>query len=600
MSISLQQRAPLHLELPPQDVALIQDVIDALWLEQLFDFRRHCSFTVHPGARGVLNIRLDDTRGLRLQGTLHSGLRPFRTGMEAPVLQTVAADTQLNAEALVQQLQTAAWWQDGTGRFLHFFNLSRQQAQAAIAREPVIMKTVRQDPSDLLNWEVLSCLKDRPFHPLARAKEWDGDDADNVAAYLPTALTPFALVWIAVERTRLFGTTGDLGQPIAEALLEPAQLSRMGQIARERQADGPAWLWLPVHPWQWRWLQVRQAALVDGCLLLGDDFGHAAPTASLRSLAVPGRERLHVKLSLSVNTLGAIRTLPPRYLTNAAAAAACLDGLRAADAWLASHLLLCDETLWCAGHNGAQDDAGLIGNQGELACLIRRYPALPQRTLIPMAALPVRLADGTLPVFDHLLGSDAGAGEAWQLFDDIARLLIGTGLRCVANGVMPELHGQNIVLVCDNAQVKALLLRDHDTLRICPALMQQRGLAIPLYHIDRSTPNTLELPGVAQLLAYFQTLAIEVNLYAVLAALAHRYAESESSGWRLIRQAICVALDEVEMREQDRAEVRRLLLEEEQWPFKQVLAPLLARKDFSTGMPSSMGAIANPLLLEDD
>jgi siderophore synthetase component len=588
------------LNLPAHDASLMQDVIDALWLEQLFDFRSHCSFSVQPGGRAMLGIRLDDARSLLLHGAMRGGLRPFRVGAEAPVLQTAAAKTPLSAEELVLQLQTAVWWEDRSGRFLRFFRLSQQQAGADLAREAAIMNAVRQTPADLLNWEVLSCLKDRPFHPLARAKEWDGDDAGNVAAYLPTTMTPFALVWIAVARSQLLSSGAGTGQPIAETMLDATSLERLAQAAREQHAAGTDWLWLPVHPWQWRWLQSRQPALVGCCRPLGDDFGHAAPTASLRSLAVPGHDQVHVKLSLSVNTLGAIRTLPPRYLKNAVAAAACLEGLRAGDAWLARHLLLCDETLWCASDGGTQDDAGLISNRGELACLIRRYPALPQRTLIPMAALPVRLAGGALPVFDHLLGSGAGAEQAWQLFDDIARLLIGTGLRCVAGGVMPELHGQNIVLVCDRAKVEALLLRDHDTLRICPELMRQRDVAIPPYLIDRSTPNTLELPGVAQLLAYFQTLAIEVNLYAVLAALAQRYEAPESRGWRLVRAAISDTLDEVAMRGQDRDEVRKLLLDAEQWPFKQVLAPLLARKDFSTGMPSSMGVIANPLLAEGD
>jgi siderophore synthetase component len=591
------------LNLPPHDASLLQDVIDALWLEQLFDFRRHCSFSVQPGGKATLGIRLDGDRSLRLPGAVRGGLRPFRVGAEAPVLQTATAATPLGAGELVLQLQSAAWWQDRSGRFAHFFRLSQQQAQADLAREAAIMKAVRRRPAELLNWEVLSCLKDRPFHPLARAKEWDGDDAGNVAACLPTAMTPLALVWIAVARSQLLsgGAGGDAGQPIAQAMLDTSQLERLARAAHRQQAGGADWLWLPVHPWQWRWLQSRRPALVDGCRPLGDDFGHAAPTASLRSLAVPGHDQVHVKLSLSVNTLGAIRTLPPRYLKNAVAAAACLEDLRAGDAWLARHLLLCDETLWFAKHSGgAQDDAGLIRNSGELACLIRRYPLLPQRTLIPMAALPVRLADGTLPVFDHLLGGDAGAEQAWRLFDHIARLLIGVGLRCVANGVMPELHGQNIVLACDNARVEALLLRDHDTLRVCPEVMRQRGLDVPPYHIDRSTPNTLELPGVAQLLAYFQTLAIEVNLYAVLAALAQRHDEPEARGWRVVREAIAEALDEVAMRAQDRDEVRKLLLDAELWPFKQVLAPLLARKDFGTGMPSSMGAIANPLLAEED
>lgn len=605
MALPLTHPAAQGRRLPAHEAALLQDVIDALWLEQLFDFRSHCALSVDADGAATLAIRLDAARDVLLRGAAGDGPRPILVGALAPQLRTATGETWLRAEELVLHLQQAAWWQDRSGRFLHFFRLSQRQALADGGREDAIVEALRRAPSELTHWEVLSCLKDRPFHPLARAKEWDG--SGDVAAYLPTAMAPFAPFWLAVPRARLTGPGADTAstltpQPIAAALLDEAQLARLRDAARKRQAGGDAWLWLPVHPWQWRRLQMAAAGLVDGCVVLGGDFGVAAPTASLRSLALPARPQVHVKLSLSVNTLGAIRTLPPRYLMNAIAAAACLERLRANDAWLDSHLLLCDESLWCAMRTGDGASAGtagnaeLIGNPGELACLVRRYPALPHKTLIPMAALPVCLRDGSLPVFEHLLGADAGADHAWRLFADIARLLIGVGLRCIGNGVMPEMHGQNIVMVCDRDRVEALLLRDHDTLRLCPALMRRRGVAVPQYQIDRATPNTLELADVPQLLAYFQTLAIEVNLYAALAALARRYAEPEARGWRIVRAAVEAALDQAPMDDGDRLEVRRLLLEAAQWPFKQVLAPLLARKDFGTGMPSSMGAIANPLL----
>ncbi|EJL82857.1 siderophore synthetase component [Herbaspirillum sp. CF444] len=605
MPIPLRQEFPRTSDLPhpcAPVVALLQDLIDALWLEQLYDFRRHCSFAAAAGTdRQVLRVSLGDGRRLQFAGSRLDGLRPFRLAAQAPVLLTAEDDadgTPLSAEATVVQLQSAAWWQDRSGRFLHFFLLSQQQALDTAACEPAIAAALQQAPAQLLHWERLSCLKDRPFHPLARAKDWGGDD--QVAAYLPTAMTPFALTWIAAPRTRLRSTADHRGQPLAAAVLDAAQLTRLHRAAQDRQADGDAWLWLPVHPWQWRTLQAQQSELITDCILLGNDFGCAAPTASLRSLALPQHEHVHLKLALSVNTLGAIRTLPPRYLHNADAAAACLETLKADDPWLAAHLQLCDESQWWARSTGNMDDADdaeFIRNRGELACLVRRYPALPQRLFIPMAALPACLADGALPAFDYLLGvGDAGAEQAWKLFGDIAALLIGLGLRCVAKGVMPELHGQNVLLVCRGAEIEALLLRDHDTLRICPPQLRRHGLGVPAYRIDRSTPNTLELDGIEELLAYFQTLAIEVNLYAVLAALAQRHGDTEARGWRIVRDAITAALAEVSMAAADTALLRKRLLEQEQWPFKQVLAPLLERESFGTGMPSKMGTIANPLL----
>ena len=233
--------------------------------------------------------------------------------------------------------------------------------------------------------------------------------------------------------------------------------------------------------------------------------------------------------------------------------------------------------------------------------MLRRYPALPGATLIPMAALPVTTAGGALPAFDHLIGAisqDVISQEeaAWRLFADIARALLELGLRCFAHGVMPELHGQNVLLAFKGRRIAALILRDHDTLRVCRSMMEVQGIKAPDYVIDRATPNTLELNTPRELLAYLQTLALEVNLYAILAALAARYGREEAHGWRIVRQVLEMCLASVPLPTEIASQTKNLLLNEAEWPFKQVLAPLLNTTTFGTGMPSAMGRLKNPLL----
>lgn len=610
MTIPLRNTpAPLLPEtpFPAFNTALLQDLIDALWLEQLYGFREHCKLSPGNGAADtphVLAIQLDGRRCLQFSGRKLDGMRPFRVAQEAPTLLTQDGQTRrLTAEDAVAHLQDAAWWRDKSGRFRHFFLLSQQQAGAMASTETAIVEALRQDDGELLHWERLSCLKDRPFHPLSRAKDWEGDD--DVGRYLPNAMRPFSLSWIAVRRQLVRGASqADNGdQPLADALLDRASREQLNRAAQAMQLDDDSWLWMPVHPWQWHWLHIRRAEIAGQCILLGS-FGEISPTASLRSLVISGCSDAHLKLSLSVNTLGAIRTMPPRYLLNAVCASALLEKLRQDDPWLARHMLLCDETRWWAVSTNAstEEHAGLIRDPGELACLIRRYPTSPGRVLIPMSALPVCLEDGSLPAFDYLAANIAsGTGDDrsetdWRLFGAIAAMVVGIGLRCIAKGVMPEMHGQNLLLACNGAQIEAIVLRDHDTLRICPPSLRKNGLAVPAYLIDRNTPNTLELERLVDLLAYFQTLAVEVNLYAVLAALALRHGVPESHGWRIVRREITSLLEELAIATDDAALIHRNLLEEERWPFKQVIAPLLERENFGTGMPSKMGSIANPLL----
>lgn len=131
--------------------------------------------------------------------------------------------------------------------------------------------------------------------------------------------------------------------------------------------------------------------------------------------------------------------------------------------------------------------------------------------------------------------------------------------------------------------------------------MAAAGVEAPDYAIDRSTPNTLILDAPEALLAYFQTLAVEVNLYAILAALAERYGTDESIGWRIVGQTLRESVDHV-FGEGGAAAlhgcVAQALFDAPQWPFKQILAPLAARASIGTGMPSGLGTIANPLRQE--
>jgi len=567
---------------------LTQDLFDALWLEDLYGFRKHCVFDPAADGETVLKVVLDKTRSLHWRGRRADGLRPFRVSDRPVVLPGATHTTDLNAVQTVEALQSADWWLDRSGRFARFFRLAYVQAAFSAEREHSIVAKLTAAPDDLLSWEALSCLKDRPFHPLARAKDWDGSDG---TAYSPETRPSFPLHWVALLRDRIRGSA-IAGQPLAECLLDPMERDTLSAAASAHGADGDAWLWLPIHPWQWARFDWTGLSATAAYIDLGTGPGSAIPTASLRSLTVTGCSDIHLKVSLSINALGAIRTLPPRYLHNAVLAGACLESLRRKDAWLASNLRLCDESQWWALR---QCDT-LEADPGELACLIRQYPALPGTRLVPMAALPVTIADGALPAFDHLLGYAAHEEEAWMLFADIARALLELGLRCFAQGVMPELHGQNVLLAFQGQHIAALVLRDHDTLRVCRPLMQAQGVAAPAYVIDRSTPNTLELDNPRELLAYLQTLAIEVNLYAILAALAERYDREEAHGWHLVRTALEACLACVSLPDEIASQTRTLLLDEAAWPFKQVLAPLLGRPSFGTGMPSAMGRLINPLL----
>ncbi len=583
---------------------LAQDLFDALWLEDAFGFRERAAW------RGdALVVPLDATRVLAWRGRRVEGWRALRLARDAAVAieGDAASATPLDVVQTLDALQGATWWPARAPALDALLRAARGQIERSLAAESALLARLRAAPHALLPWDALCCLRDRPFHPLARAKLWPGLPG---ADFDVESGRPIAWRWLAVPVSRLrAGAVADGDQPCARALLDPAELA---ELARRAQLAGasPRACWLPVHPWQYAHLRRDHAALLDGCVDLGEGPGAGAPTASLRSLATARAPLLHLKLSLGVQALGAERVLPPRYLHNGARAQACLQALRERDPWLGAHLEPCDERAWWALSevDAMPDEASLIAERGRLACLLRRYPA-GEGWLLPMAALSVTTSDGRLPAFDALCG---GAGHATparrrERFGQVVRCLVELGLRCLRHGVMPELHGQNVVLrivhaAPDTATVAAVVLRDHDTLRICPSRMAEVGLPPPCYAIDRGTPNTLVLDTPDRLLAYFQTLAVGVNLYAIAAALADapdaEAADHEAGAWRRIGVALREAVARVFADEASsalRRQVEAALFERKHWPFKQLLEPLAARAAVGTGMPSGLGRIANPL-----
>lgn len=94
---------------------LTQDLFDALWLENLYGFRGHCTF--HPAANGeeILEIALDRVRFLHWRGhRATGGLRPFRVSGRPVVLHSATRTADLDAVETVETLQTADWWKDRT------------------------------------------------------------------------------------------------------------------------------------------------------------------------------------------------------------------------------------------------------------------------------------------------------------------------------------------------------------------------------------------------------------------------------------------------------------------------------------------------------
>lgn len=416
-------------------------------------------------------------------------------------------------------------------------------------------------------WEAMASLRDRPGHPAAKARlGWSAAELDR---YAPEAGASFWLRWAAVARDRVRG--GPAGDDPSALVCTAPERRQLEASLEELGGDLSTHLLLPVHP-----AHIDAAAATAPLL---PPAVRVLPTASARTVLPVQRPGVALKLPLAVNTLAAERLLPPRYCANAAVGQSLLQrafGRTAAPV----PVHVADERRWWVVDEGG----GLTDDRGVLGCVVRVEPALEE--LIPLGALadPDALA--------VLYGSDAD--RRLTMLTEVATAVAGTALAAAAAGLAPELHGQNVLLHVHDGRVQGVVLRDHDAVRFHPPWLRAAGLPEPVLALSPASPNTLVNTSPEDLLAWFQTLAVDVALRGVADGVAAERPDLEHAAWHAIDVGLRQALTAVAAPPSVTRAVARVL-DAPSWPLKQVLRPWLVRGNSGSSMPSAFGRQPNPL-----
>ncbi|OXM84178.1 IucA/IucC family protein [Paenibacillus rigui] len=459
---------------------------------------------------------------------------------------------------------------------------------------------------DLAGLERLAALRDRPFHPVAKAKGgWTQADYHRYSA---ESGQPVTLQWIAVQRQHLLHSGGLREAELAsitcpaDLLLSSEERSLLREAMQRLELPEEQYIALPVHPWQ---LAVILPKLLASELAAGDFVPlHAAAgayyaTSSARSLAPAGGGAAHVKLPLGIVSLGAVRYLPAVHMMNGERGQRLLEQARQRDAVLKERLSLCDETNWWAY---LPESADFFDDPPRhLSALIRTYPSeiidSEGTVLVPMSALAVHAPNGThvLDAWMQMKGMQINEAGAESLFGEVCLHFLHLCLRLFRLGVMPEIHGQNALLIVKHGHVSGMLLRDHDSVRLHLPWMNEHGLSDPCYKMKPGYPNSLYNETPQKLLFYLQTLGIQVNLYSILEAVADRYGIEESRLWHALKSSLNLAMGLAELPADVKAIVEQAMLGEASWPWKNLLKPLLEQEGVPSGsMPSGAGQSVNP------
>jgi siderophore synthetase component len=398
-----------------------------------------------------------------------------------------------------------------------------------------------------LDYEQLEHLlhEGHPYHPCFKSRT--GFSLDDHAAYGPEAGRRFELRWLAVHRSVLRQTL-----PATESELFSTELGTQGWRALEhalQRASAPLEQYglLPVHPWQWRWLEQSPAlasALARRELVALDAAaGSFRATQSLRTLLPVDRPGgAHLKLPMAVRVSSSLRNLAPETVHAAPAVSGWLQKLVATDPFFeqVAGAVVLAEYASAAYAPAATETAALESN---LAAIWRQPIGRHLRrgeSALPFNALFAIEPDGR-PHIDSWLAR-YGLVPWLQKLLQVALLPLWRLL--VHHGVALEAHAQNLILVHRDGLPVRLALRDfHDSLEYVPSFVARPELVPDFAGLDRRFADAA--PGryyamlsECELFELFADTVLVFNLTELSWLLERRCNFRELEFWRLARAVL--------------------------------------------------------------
>ncbi|UEX90147.1 staphyloferrin B biosynthesis protein SbnC [Staphylococcus ratti] len=574
-------------------ITILSDLIDALLFEDVFELHSKSDVVREESETTLVYERMGKVLTIPVY---FSGLNVYRYAR-------THGDVKLQHQHQEITLNAVELWDaivDMNPHSAQQMNVTRFREGLVSAQAQLSAQYERLTLSDhpFIQSEQFASLKDRPFHPLAKEKR--GLSAYDYERYQSEYYQPVALKTVAIHRDALIKSQFS----DEEKLLQSLGLDNEAQYAKVLQEQGlqaKDFMIFPVHPWQLEHVlpeyfeqEFKQRIVVP----LDIECGSFLASSSMRSLIDLKQPYQHVKVPFSMQSLGALRLTPTRYLLNGEKAEQLLEKVIHQSEHLTNTLSLCDEKHWWSFIEPSKDI--FEDKIGHLTAQLRQYPHEIQdeeTTLISMAAL----AMPDRRVYDAIFGhSNYTSSDVEMMYQDIVSHFIRTMFALMQRGVLPEVHGQNILIAFKAGKVTRFVLRDHDTVRIYPTWMADNGLEVPDYTIRKDTPNTLINENLETFFTYFQTLGISVNIYAVIDTLVHLYDLDEQRLMAFLRTTLKRTAQETVWPQNSVEDVMNLLFEKETWPFKRILLPLLHQKNSGGGsMPSSIGKIANPMMFNE-
>jgi siderophore synthetase component len=418
----------------------------------------------------------------------------------------------------------------------------------------------------MLRYDRLASYLDHPLYPTARAKL--GFEVGDLPRHAPEFAPVFELHWLAVPRELQHARGSDL----------PPNWPAFSDVGLP-QSLALDHVLVPVHPFVWQEgldAMLQAVGLADRVLRAPRAHLQVTPTLSVRSLAVTEAPEWHLKLPLTIRTLGAknIRTIKPSTIADGQRMQDLLAAVLAEEPGLPERVLLTRE-----------DTGAHVAGHNFLGYIVRRYPAdaLRDATAVPVAGLLAETPAGGC-VAEELAARFYG-GDLGAFFDEYLDLTLRLHLTLwVRYGIALESNQQNSVVVLSDTQPQLrLLLKDNDAARLQRARLERVAPELAARAAEFEDPR-LRVGDELPLAQMFTTITLQLNIAVLVEGLASRVPGfGRERAYARVRERIASNLNELAAAGEDVALARSTLLEDDWLYLKYLLTAATLLDKETTG-----------------
>ncbi|TNE76003.1 MAG: IucA/IucC family siderophore biosynthesis protein [Gammaproteobacteria bacterium] len=423
-----------------------------------------------------------------------------------------------------------------------WFNEIRRQGQS--------WKDLTRPSERLLHFERLAAFLDHPFYPSARAKS--GFNETALVAYAPEFAPSFRLRWLAVPTSEVTA----LGRL-------PACWPAFSDVGLDNRLAADHHL-LPVHPHLWDTAlgdYLADAGIGNAALRAPEPALWVQPTLSVRTLQLEADPQVHVKLPLTIRTLGNrnIRTVKPSTLYDGHTVQQILEQIASKDPVLEGAFTVTDES------------TGLhVGDKPWLGCIVRRYPGVSgQQQIVPVASLLADSPDGRCVI--QMMADEFSGGNLAEWVRQYVALTLRVHLRLwLLYGVALESNQQNSMLLLTPGRPMQLLFKDNDAPRLWPDRLCGQVPSVTS-NVAQLRDQRILVNDETPLAQMFTTITLQLNLAVILEGLAERQLGSRSFWYELLREEVIHGLEQLDCQGVNTRPAREVLLEDSQLYTKYLL-----------------------------